>query len=89
MLPVKNKNMIFKNAKIDDSQIDRIEAMINSMTQEEKVKPYIINGSRKKRIAAGSGTSAGDINRLLKQFSLAQQALRQFSRSGKGLQMPF
>ena len=89
MLPVKNKSMIFKNAKIDDSQIDRIEAMINSMTQEEKVKPYIINGSRKKRIAAGSGTSVGDINRLLKQFSLAQQALRQFSRSGKGLQMPF
>ena len=89
MLPVKNKSMIFKNAKIDDSQIDRIEAMINSMSQEEKVKPYIINGSRKKRIAAGSGTSVGDINRLLKQFSMAQQALRQFSRSGKGLQMPF
>ena len=89
MLPVKNKSMIFKNAKIDDSQIDRIEAMINSMTQEEKVKPYIINGSRKKRIAAGSGTSVGDINRLLKQFSMAQQALRQFSRFGKGLQMPF
>ena len=89
MLPVKNKSMIFKNAKIDDSQIDRIEAMINSMTIEEKVKPHIINGSRKKRIAAGSGTSVGDINRLLKQFSMAQQALRQFSRLGKGLQMPF
>ncbi|MBU4292810.1 MAG: signal recognition particle protein [Actinobacteria bacterium] len=89
MLPVKNKSMIFKNAKIDDSQIDRIEAMINSMTMEEKVKPHIINGSRKKRIAAGSGTSVGDINRLLKQFSMAQQALRQFSRFGKGLQMPF
>jgi signal recognition particle subunit SRP54 len=89
MLPVKNKSMIFKNAKIDDSQIDRIEAMINSMTREEKVKPHIINGSRKKRISAGSGTSVGDINRLLKQFSMAQQALRQFSRFGKGLQMPF
>lgn len=89
MLPVKNKSMIFKNAKIDDSQLDRIEAMINSMTMEEKVKPHIINGSRKKRIAAGSGTSVGDINRLLKQFSMAQQALRQFSRFGKGLQMPF
>ena len=89
MLPVKNKSMIFKNAKIDDSQIDRIEAMINSMTIEEKVKPYIINGSRKKRIAAGSGTSVGDINRLLKQFSMAQQALKQFSRFGKGLKMPF
>ncbi|MCL5069330.1 MAG: signal recognition particle protein [Actinobacteria bacterium] len=89
MLPVKNKSMIFKNAKIDDSQIDRIESMINSMTIEEKMKPHIINGSRKKRIAAGSGTSVGDINRLLKQFSMAQQALRQFSRFGKGLQMPF
>ena len=89
MLPVKNKSMIFKNAKIDDSQIDRVEAIINSMTIEERVKPHIINGSRKKRIAAGSGTSVGDINRLLKQFSMAQQALRQFSRFGKGLQMPF
>lgn len=89
MLPVKNKSMIFKNAKIDDSQIDRIEAMINSMTIEERMKPHIINGSRKKRIAAGSGTSVGDINRLLKQFSMSQQALKQFSRFGKGLQMPF
>jgi signal recognition particle subunit SRP54 len=89
MLPVKNKSMIFKNAKIDDSQIDRVEAMINSMTIEERVKPHIINGSRKKRIAAGSGTSVGDINRLLKQFSMSQQALRQFSRFGKGLKMPF
>ncbi len=89
MLPIKNKSMILKNAQIDDSQIDKIEAMINSMTIEERMKPHIINGSRKKRIAAGSGTSVGDINRLLKQFSTAQQALRQFSRFGKGLQMPF
>lgn len=89
MLPIKNKNMIFKNAKIDDSQIDKIEAMINSMTMEERVKPHIINGSRKKRIAAGSGTSVGEINRLLKQFSMAQQTMKQFSRFGKGLQMPF
>jgi signal recognition particle subunit SRP54 len=59
------------------------------MTIEERVKPHIINGSRKKRIAAGSGTSVSDINRLLKQFSMAQQALRQFSRIGKGLKMPF
>jgi signal recognition particle subunit SRP54 len=89
MLPIKNKNMIFKNAKIDDSQIDKIEAMINSMTIEERVKPHIINGSRKKRIAAGSGTSVGEINRLLKQFSMSQQTMKQFSRFGKGLQMPF
>lgn len=89
MLPIKNKNMIFKNTDIDDSQIDRIEAIISSMTLEEKMKPYIINGSRKKRIAAGSGTSVGDVNRLLKQFGMAQQAMKQISRSGKGLQMPF
>jgi signal recognition particle subunit SRP54 len=89
MLPVKNKSMLFKNATIDDSQIDRIEAIINSMTVEERMKPHIINGSRKKRIAGGSGTSVGDVNRLLKQFSMAQQSLRQFSRFGKGLQMPF
>jgi len=89
MLPVKNSSMILKNAKIDDSQIERIEAMINSMTIEERVKPHIINGGRKKRIAAGSGTSVGDVNRLLKQFSLSQQALKQYSRFGKGLKMPF
>jgi len=91
MLPVQNRSKVLSNVNMDDSQLDRIEAMVNSMTVEERLKPYIINGSRKKRIAAGSGTSVGDVNKLLKQFSMAQQTLKQFSRPGgnKGFKLPF
>ncbi len=89
MLPIKNRGKVIANANINDAQLERIEAIIDSMTTEEKLNPYIINGSRKKRIAAGSGTSVGDVNRLLKQFSMAQQALKQFSKSGKSIQFPF
>ncbi len=89
MLPRKNKNKMLSGINIDQKQFDRIEAIINSMTMEEKLKPFIINGSRKKRIAAGSGTSVNDVNRLLKQFSMAQQAARQFSKYGKGFNLPF
>jgi len=89
MLPIKNKTKMFSNINIDDSQLNRIEAIINSMTDEEKVKPYIINGSRKKRIAAGSGTAVSDVNKLLKQFSMAQQTMKQFSKFGKGFSLPF
>ena len=89
MLPIKNKNKMLSGINIDEKQFDRIEAIINSMTMDEKLKPFIINGSRKKRIAAGSGTSVNDVNRLLKQFSMAQQAARQFSKFGKGFNLPF
>jgi signal recognition particle subunit SRP54 len=89
MLPIKNKGKIFKNIDLKDSQLDKIEAIINSMTIEERKKPFIINGSRKKRISKGSGATVGDINRLIKQFSMAQQALKQFSRFGKGFNTPF
>lgn len=89
MLPIKNKRSAMTGINLDDSQLDRIEAIINSMTNEEKIKPFIINGSRKKRIAAGSGTTTGDVNRLLKQFSMAQQAMKNFSKFGKGFPMPF
>jgi signal recognition particle subunit SRP54 len=91
MLPVQNRSKVLSNVNMDDSQLDRIEAMVNSMTVQERLKPYIINGSRKKRIAAGSGTSVGDVNKLLKQFSMAQQTLKQFSRPGsnKGFKLPF
>lgn len=89
MLPIKNKGKIFKNIDLKDSQLDKIEAIINSMTMEERKKPFIINGSRKKRISKGSGATVGDINRLIKQFNMAQQALKQFSRFGKGFNIPF
>ncbi len=68
---------------IDDRQILRIEAIITSMTPAERAKPSIINPSRKKRIAAGSGNSVADVNRLLRQFEQMQKMLKQFGVMGK------
>jgi len=61
---------------VDDKALSRIEAMINSMTPEERRNPNIIDGSRRKRISAGSGTKVQDVNRLLKQFSEMQRLFR-------------
>ena len=73
-----------KDADIDDSQLTRIEAMITSMTKAERAKPSIINPSRKKRIANGSGTKVEDVNRLLKQFDQMQSIMKQFTgKNGK------
>jgi signal recognition particle subunit SRP54 len=68
--------------QVDESALKRVEVIINSMTVEEKQKPQIINGSRRKRIARGSGTSIQDINRLLKQFQMMQKMMKQMSRFG-------
>ena len=68
-----------KGAKIDDKAMARQEAIILSMTTAERENPSILNSSRKKRIAAGSGTSVVDVNRLLKQFEAMQQMTKQFS----------
>jgi signal recognition particle subunit SRP54 len=62
---------------VDDKQITRVEAIINSMTPDERRKQHIINGSRRKRIAKGSGTSVEEVNRLLKQFVQMQKMLKQ------------
>ncbi|MBO5163491.1 MAG: signal recognition particle protein [Ruminococcus sp.] len=73
-----------KDADIDDSQLNRIEAIITSMTKAEREKPSIINPSRKRRIAAGSGTKVEEVNRLLKQFDQMQKMMKQFTgKSGK------
>lgn len=66
--------------EIDERELVKIEAIINSMTREERLKPHVINGSRRKRIAAGSGTTVQDVNRLLKQFTEMQKLLKQFSK---------
>ncbi|MFA5014496.1 MAG: signal recognition particle protein [Actinomycetota bacterium] len=79
MLPIPNKNKIFKKINLDDSYLSRIEAIINSMTVEERRKPHIINGNRKKRIARGSGSSVSEVNKLLVQFSKTKQMMKQFS----------
>ncbi|HSM37720.1 MAG TPA: signal recognition particle protein [Candidatus Limnocylindrales bacterium] len=67
---------------VDEGQLTRVEAIIDSMTPEERRHPEIIKASRRRRIALGSGTSTADVNRLLKQFTEMQKLMRQFS-SGK------
>lgn len=71
-----------KDAKLDESVIAQTEAIIRSMTPKERERPDIINASRKRRIAAGSGTRVEDVNRLLKQFDQTKKMMKQFS-SGK------
>ena len=79
-----------KGAKFDEKGLARIEAIILSMTQAERDDPSILNASRKKRIALGSGTSVVDINRLLKQFDAMQGMMRQLSgKNMKKLQKRF
>ncbi len=72
-----------KDVDIDDRQMDRIEAMILSMTPAERSKPSIIDPKRKRRIAAGSGNSVSDVNRLLKQFEQMQKLMKQMGVMGK------
>jgi signal recognition particle subunit SRP54 len=76
MLPGMGNLKALAENKPDEKQISRIEAIINSMTPEERRKQHIINGSRRKRIAKGSGTSVEDVNRLLKQFVQMQKMLK-------------
>ena len=78
MIPGVNQNAL-KNAKIDERQIDRMEAIILSMTPAERDKPSIINASRRKRIAAGSGMKVEDVNRLLRQYDQVVNMMKQFS----------
>lgn len=72
-----------KDAQIDEKALGRTEAIIKSMTPAEKNDPSIINGSRKKRIANGSGTSVEEVNKLLKQFDQIQKLMKQFTKPGK------
>ncbi len=69
-------------SQMDDSVLTKMEAMINSMTKKERVKPDIIKGSRKRRIAAGSGTQVQDVNRLLKQFDDMQRMMKKMKKGG-------
>ncbi|MFX3631350.1 MAG: signal recognition particle protein [Candidatus Pristimantibacillus sp.] len=79
MLPGMNKMKGLKDMKVDEKQIDRVEAIVRSMTKEEKSKPEIMNHSRRKRIATGSGTSVAEVNRLIKQFDDMRKMMKQFS----------
>ncbi len=85
MVPGINKKAL-KNAKIDARDMERNRAIILSMTKTERQNPKIINGSRRKRIAAGSGVKVQDVNRLLKQFEQSQTLMKQLTNmaGGKG-----
>ena len=80
-----------KNAQVDEKNLVRVEAIINSMTREERRNPRILNGSRRKRIALGSGTRVQDVNALMRQFEQMKKMMKQMNkRSFRGLGgMPF
>ena len=86
MLPGARK-MGLNNINIDPKQLARVEAIILSMTMEERRKPEILKASRKQRIAKGSGTSVEEVNRLLKQFEQMKMMMKQFSNNN--FKMPF
>ncbi|GGD68606.1 signal recognition particle protein [Paenibacillus nasutitermitis] len=79
MMPGMGKMKEMKNLKVDEKQINRVEAIVKSMTKDEKRKPEILNHSRRKRIATGSGTTVADVNRLIKQFDDMRKMMKQFS----------
>ena len=81
MMPGGNK---IDESQIDEKQVPRTEAIILSMTPEERAKPSVINPARKRRIAAGSGTKVEDVNRLLKQYEQMQKLMKQMGLTGSG-----
>jgi signal recognition particle subunit SRP54 len=80
MMPGMPKEL--KNAKIDDDDLKPIEAIIRSMTAEERARPQLINGSRRTRIARGSGTDSGEVSRLVKQFNDMQKMMKKMGMGG-------
>jgi signal recognition particle subunit SRP54 len=78
------KQLSEQRGQVDDKQLARVEAIINSMTKGERRNHAILNGSRRKRIARGSGTSVEDVNRLLKQFVEMRKMLKTMSGIGGG-----
>ncbi|MHB1421237.1 MAG: signal recognition particle protein [Bacillota bacterium] len=98
MIPGMGAARNLKNVKVDEKELGRLKAIIQSMTPQERQHPEILNGSRKRRVSMGSGTRVQDVNKLLKQFDDARKMMRQFSemsgKSGKKgkkglLNMPF
>ncbi|MBD3109471.1 signal recognition particle protein [Bacillus sp. AGMB 02131] len=89
MLPGANKMKGLNNISIDEKQIGHVEAIIQSMTKAEKDHPEIINASRRKRIAKGSGTSIQEVNRLLKQFDEMKKMMKQMTSMQKGKKKGF
>jgi signal recognition particle subunit SRP54 len=91
MIPGLNPKQM-KGVEIDESQIGKVEAIIRSMTREERHHPEVMNGSRRRRIAAGSGTSVQEVNRLMNQFEQMRKMIRELADMEQGrrpAKMPF
>ena len=82
MIPGMNKIKGMKNMEVDEGELKRIEAIINSMTAKERANHAIINGSRRKRIARGSGTQVQDVNRLLKNYTQVMKMIKKLNKGG-------
>ncbi|SCW74823.1 signal recognition particle subunit FFH/SRP54 (srp54) [Paenibacillus tianmuensis] len=104
MLPGAGKIKGMKDVKVDDKQMARVAAIVKSMTKEERQNPDLLNPSRRKRLAAGSGNSVQDVNRFIKQFEDMRKMMKQFSgmmgpkgskqlknlkKLGRGMKFPF
>jgi len=89
MLPLPGKMKNAMPGEMDERELVKVTAIIDSMTPGERSNPRIINGSRRKRISGGSGTTVTDVNRLLKQFEQAKKMMKRFGKGGKGMGMPF
>lgn len=96
MMPGMNRVKGLKNMQVDEKQLARVEAIVRSMTREEKQRPQMINASRRRRIAQGSGTKVQDVNRLIKQFNDMRKLMKKMTNSPKGgkkgrggLRLPF
>ncbi|WP_026570389.1 signal recognition particle protein [Sediminibacillus terrae] len=94
MLPGANKMKGLKNVQFDEKQLSHVEAIIQSMTKQERQDPGVMNASRKKRIAKGAGRSVSEVNRLLKQFEEMKKMMKQMTnmqkgKKGKGMKFPF
>jgi signal recognition particle subunit SRP54 len=81
-----------KNVNVDDGAFKGVTALIDSMTPAERNRPEILSGSRKKRVAKGSGRTVQELNQLLKQFAQMKKMMKQFQAArggGKGFRLPF
>jgi signal recognition particle subunit SRP54 len=72
---------------VDENALTRVTAIIDSMTAEERRYPQVLNGSRKKRVAAGSGTSVAEINRLLKQYQQMRKLMKMARKGARGMDL--
>jgi signal recognition particle subunit SRP54 len=91
MIPGFGKLKQMKGMEVDESELTRIEAIINSMTPQERRQHQIINGSRRRRIALGSGTTVQDVNSLLKNYTQVMKMMKKFTKGnmrGLGRGMP-